>query len=129
MSEFSRLQLICYALIGIASNLAGYVAYLLLTYVGIFPKVAMTALYCCSSIISFFGNSRLTFAHAGNKNRAFIRYLVTYAAGYLMNLVILTIGVDQLGYSHQIVQAFAIASVAAFLFACLKYYVFEKPLE
>lgn len=125
LSESSKLQLIRYLLVGIFGNFIGYLAYLLLTYLGIAPKIAMTVLYLCTAIVSFFGNSRLTFSYIGNKTRSVIRYLISYALGYLMNLAILTVGVDQLGYSHEAVQAIAIVAVAIFLFLILKFYVFK----
>ena len=44
-TQGSLAQLTRYALVGIVSNLAGYLVYLLVTYLGVTPKITMTLLY------------------------------------------------------------------------------------
>jgi putative flippase GtrA len=123
----SIIQLFRYGLIGIASNLAGYMVYLLITdFGGIPPKVTMSMLYATGAIVGFWGNRKLTFAHKGSVLGSGIRYIITHFFGYLMNFAILTVMVDKLGYPHQAVQAVAIFVVAAFLFLAFKFFVFSK---
>ena len=123
----SVIQLFCYGLIGIASNLAGYMVYLLITdFGGISPKLTMSILYGVGATVGFWGNRKLTFAQKGSLLGTGVRYLVVHCFGYLMNLAILTVMVDKLGYPHQAVQAAAIFVVAAFLFLAFKFFVFGK---
>jgi len=123
-------QLHRYALVGIASNLVGYVVYLLITYFGIEPKLAMSLLYLVGTSVGFWGNGKLTFAHSGSHFSAGFRYVIVYCLGYFVNLSILIVMVDRLGYAHQWVQAIAIFVVATFLFLALKFFVFrESPLS
>lgn len=117
-------QLFRYAIVGIANNVAGYMVYLLITYLGATPKISMTLLYTVGASIGFWGNRKLTFAHEGSVLGAGVRYLIAHCFGYCINLAILLIGVDQLGYAHQLVQAIAIFVVAAFLFITFKFFVF-----
>ena len=117
-------QLFRYAIVGIANNVAGYMVYLLITYLGATPKISMTLLYAVGAAIGFWGNHKLTFAHQGSVLGAGIRYLIAHCFGYFINLVILLIWVDRLGYAHQLVQAIAIFVVAAFLFMVFKFFVF-----
>jgi putative flippase GtrA len=117
-------QLIKYGLVGIISNSIGYLIYFILTYLWISPQVAITILYFIGALIGFFGNKNFTFSHQGSQLTAGIRYLITHFIGYLFNLFILFIGVNQFGYPHQIVQIFAILIVAVFLFLSFKYFVF-----
>lgn len=119
-------QLIKYGLVGIISNSIGYLIYFILTYLWISPQVAITILYFIGALIGFFGNKKFTFSHQGSQFTAGIRYLITHFIGYLFNLFILFIGVNQLGYPHQIVQIFAIFIVAVFLFLSFKYFVFTE---
>lgn len=126
--RFSR-QLTRYAFVGLASNLAGYLVYLLLTYLGTTPKLTMTALYAAGATIGFFGNRTLTFEHRGGVLSAGFRYLLAHVLGYLLNLVILVVFVDSLGYPHQAVQAVAIFVVAAMLFVLFKAFVFPARCE
>jgi putative flippase GtrA len=83
-------------------------------------------LYGTGSVAGFFGNRRLTFAHEGSLLGAGARYVIAHCLGYFINLGLLVIMVDQLGYPHQGVQALAILVVAAYLFLALKFFVFAN---
>ena len=115
-----------YGLVGIASNFAGYITYLLVTFLGVTPVVTMSILYATSAAIGFWGNKKLTFSHEGNVLSAGIRYILAHCLGYLINLAVLVVMVDRLGYAHQWVQAVAILIVAAYLFVALKFFVFKR---
>ena len=126
------LQLIRYGLVGVVSNAVIYLVYLLITYLGVEPKIAMTLVYIIGASIGFVGNRKWTFAHRGAFSRTALRYGLAHLSGYLLNFLILLTFVDHLGYAHQWVQAIAIIIVAGFLFIILKYLVFSKkynPLE
>jgi len=117
--------LLSYAMIGVATNLAGFSVYLLLTSLGNTPKITMTVLYVLGASISFFANKKITFSYTGNVLGSGIRYIITHLFGYLLNFLILMIFVDKLGYPHQLVQGIAIFVVAGFLFVCFKMFVFR----
>lgn len=117
-------QLLRFAAVGVASNVLGYLLYLLITYLGAPPKLAMTALYGVGVITGFVGNRRYAFAHQGRLIEAGWRYLLAHSLGYLINLAIQIIVVDHLGYAHQLAQALGVCVVAAFLFVVFKYFVF-----
>lgn len=119
-------QLISYALIGGLTNLAGYGCYLLLTNLGGGPKSTMTGLYVLGFLISFFANRKITFRHDGHIGQAGFRYMLAYAAGYMLNLSLIVLFVDWLGYAHQLIQAAAIIIVALFLFALSRNFVFSQ---
>ena len=122
------LQLIRYGLVGIVSNFAIYFIYLLLTYLGVEPKLAMTLVYIIGASIGFLGNRKWTFAHRGDFTSVALRYVLAHLLGYLLNFLLLFTFVDQLGYAHQLVQAVAIIIVAGFLFIVFKYFVFRKSI-
>ncbi len=122
----SLAQLARYAFVGIVSNLAGYIVYLLLTYFGATPKITMTILYGIGATIGYMGNRNFTFSHKGSSLGSSIRYAIAHLFGYFINLVILIIFVDRLGYAHQWVQAVAIFVVAGFLFIAFKFFVFKN---
>lgn len=119
-------QLIRYGLVGVASNAAIYFVYLLITYLGVEPKIAMTLVYIIGASIGFIGNRKWTFAHSGASSSAALRYVSAHLFGYLLNFLILFTFVDRLGYAHQWVQAMAIIIVAGFLFVIFKYFVFHE---
>lgn len=119
-------QLTRYAFVGIVSNLAGYLVYFLITYLGATPKITMTLLYGVGAAIGYVGNRNFTFAHKGNFLGTGVRYFIAHFFGYFINLIILIIFVDQFGYAHQWVQAVAIFVVAGFLFIAFKFFVFTN---
>lgn len=121
----SLAQLTRYAFVGIVSNSAGYLVYLLFTYLGATPKLTMTLLYGVGAAVGYIGNRNLTFAHQGNLFGSGLRYLMAHCFGYCFNLVILIVFVDKFGYVHQWVQAVAIFVVAGFLFIAFKIFVFR----
>jgi putative flippase GtrA len=119
-------QLSRYAFVGIVSNLTGYLVYLLVTYLGVAPKITMTLLYGVGATIGYIGNRNFTFTHKGSLLGSGARYLVAHFFGYFINLALLIIFVDQFGYAHQWVQAVAIFVVACFLFIAFKFFVFTN---
>lgn len=125
-SKDAATQLFRYAFVGVMSNAAGYLVYLLFTYLGATPKLTMSLLYGVGATLGFFGNRRLTFSYKGALLGSGIRYLIAHAFGYLLNLAILIVFVDSFGFAHQMVQAVAILVVAAFLFTTFKFFVFRS---
>lgn len=119
-------QLFRYGLVGVVTNLLGYLIYLLITFFGVEPKVLITFMYPLGAAIGFIGNRQWAFAHKGAAWKSIFRYCAAHFLGYLMNLSILFLFVDQLGYPHQWVQAVAIILVAGYLFVTFKFFVFPK---
>lgn len=113
-----------YASVGLASNLILYLAYLGLTALGMGHKLAMTLLYVSGVLVTFFANRNWSFNHNGATHWALARYVVVYVLGYLLNLGLLSFGVERLNLPHQGVQAMAIVAVAVSLFLMHKYWVF-----
>lgn len=122
----TRSQFIRYALVGMISNLLLYFAYLILTAVGIEPKIAMTLLYGVGVTQTFIFNKRWSFRHDGLHGPAFMRYCIAYGLGYVINLLVLIVLVDHLGYPHEIVQGVMVLSLAVMLFLLQKFWVFRQ---
>jgi len=119
-------QFFRYALVGLASNIALYIGYLLITSIGIGHKTAMTLVYLVGVLQTYMFNRRWTFLYRGEISRSMLRYVATYAFGYLFNLVALLVLVDMLGLPHRVVQGALILLVAAVLFLLQKYWVFRQ---
>ena len=123
-SNSSLRQFVRYGLIGIAINLAGYLLYLIVTFLGATPKITMSLLYIAGATAGYWGNRKLTFMHRGSMLASGTRYMLAHGLGYLINLAILMVFVDRFGYAHQWVQAVAIFVVAGYLFLAFKFFVF-----
>lgn len=72
-------QLLRYAFLGLATNIAGYLVYLLATHLGAPPAAAMSFLYVIGAVLGFWGNKRLTFAHRGGVLASGMRYVLAHA--------------------------------------------------
>ncbi|PIQ52191.1 MAG: polysaccharide synthesis protein GtrA [Comamonadaceae bacterium CG12_big_fil_rev_8_21_14_0_65_59_15] len=120
----ARQQFLRYVLVGLGSNAAVYVIYLLLTGWGWNPKVAMSLLYLVGVLQTFVFNKQWSFRFNGAATPAFVRYATVYAVGYVVNLSALLLLVDQMGWPHQWVQGAMIVVVAVMLFVAQRYWVF-----
>jgi putative flippase GtrA len=122
-------QSVRYALVGLGLNGLVFVIYLMLTYQGLDFRVSMTIAYVTGVMLSFLANSNWSFEHDGALSPAFLRYMIAYFLGYILNLAILWAGVEYLLFPHQLVQAFSIAVVAVILFALQKRWVFSPQAD
>lgn len=122
-------QLVRYAVVGIAHNLVGYLVYLFFTAVGFDPKLVVAISYPLAMLVSYLGNKTYTFHHKGAVSRSSVRFLIAHGISYALNLSMLYVFVDLLGYPHQLVQLAAIFVCAAFLFVALKVFVFSRSGE
>jgi len=114
-----------YALTGIASNLLLYLIYLALTALGGEPKTVMSVLYLVGMLQTFLVSRSWTFGYQGPTAAAFQRYLISCAAGYLLNFLMLLVLVDFVGWNHRYVKAAAVPCTAALLFLMYRHWVFR----
>lgn len=120
----SFVQLVRYGVVGIAQNSVGYGIYLLFTWLGFDPKLVVAVCYPCAMLVSFLGNKKFTFNFTGGWQGSGVRFILAHAVSYAINLGMIYILTDKMGYPHQLVQAAAIFVCAGFLFVALKFFVF-----
>ena len=113
-----------YAVVGIATNLFGYAAYLAITALGMEPKIAMSTLYIGGATAAYFGNRQWTFDHQGSVAQSSAKYVLAHVSGYFLNLALLLVFADALGLPHQGVQGVAVFVVAIYLFLVFRLLVF-----
>jgi putative flippase GtrA len=119
-------ELIRFGVVGVAHNLLGYLVYLLITWLGTDPKVAVAILYPVGTAISFFANRHWTFNHQGEVTSSMARFVSMHVTGYALNLIIIYVGVDVLLFPHQLVQLFAMGFLAVLFFLLSKFFVFKS---
>lgn len=111
--------------VGVASNAMLYLLYILATTLGAGHKTSMTVLYALGVVQTFVANRSWSFRHKGPARMAFLRYLVAYLLAYLLNLSVMHVLVDELGYSDRAVQACMVIIVAVVMYLLQKYWVFR----
>ncbi|WP_198674812.1 GtrA family protein [Rhodoferax ferrireducens] len=119
-------QLVRYTIVGLASNAIGYVLYLVLTRLGLGPKLAMSLLYGIGVLQTFVFNKKWSFRFNGAAAPALVRYATVYALGYVINFLAFILLVDQAGLPHQWVMAGLVLFMAVFFFAGQKFWVFRQ---
>jgi putative flippase GtrA len=112
-----------YIVVGLGTNGIGYLLYLLITWLGMGHKSAMTLLYLIGIIVNFYLNRRWTFKAQGSARNGFLRFLLVVVVGYILNLFWLVLFVDTIGLRHQLVQAAVIPVMAVYFFVANKYFV------
>lgn len=117
-------QAVRYGIAGVLNNLFGYAAYLLMTFFGVEPKVAVTIVYPLTVTTGYFAHFRYSFSSRRGHGSAMVRYLLAHCAGYAANVAMLYVLHDKMGLPHQAVQAAAIVAVAGMLFVIFRVFVF-----
>ncbi|WOD18648.1 GtrA family protein [Paraburkholderia kirstenboschensis] len=120
-------QLLRYGLVGATVNMGGYLLFLLLTWLGVEAKAAMTVLYVAGASAGFWSNRNWTFGHRGSITVPALKYFGVHVCGYLLQYAMLAVLVDRLHFSYRVVQAIATVVVAGLLFVTFKYLVFPRP--
>lgn len=122
-------QFFLYGITGVMLNLLGFVFYLMITWFGVEPKLAMTCLYGVGVVTSFFANKHLVFRGQQAGYEVFIKFVMAHIMGYIINFLLLYYFYNVLGFAHEIVQFVAIFVVALYLFVVFKFLVFYKPSQ
>ncbi len=122
-----NLQIIRFGIVGLASNLVLYLAYLGLTSCGWGHKISMSTLYVVGVLQTFVFQKKWTFSHLSHLSVTFVRYLTLYAVGYVINLGVLIVMVDRLGYSHEWVQGVMVLVIGVLQFTMQRAWVFRSP--
>jgi putative flippase GtrA len=119
-------QVVRYGVVGVLNNFLGYLIYLLITWLWLDPKVAVTLMYPIGAVTAYFGHARYSFGYSGRTSHGIVRYAIAHLIGYGANVGMLYLFSDQMGYPHQLVQAVAIVAVAGILYLLFHYFVFPN---
>lgn len=117
-----------FSLVGVANTTAGVSVILIAGLLGANPLLANVFGYGTGLIVSFTLNSRLTFQGRAVNRFTLIRFLVTFAIAFSVNLVVVYFTTSILGY-HGLIASLAGAPLFTGIFYLLcEYWVF-KPKD
>lgn len=114
-----------FIVVGVVNNVTGLAIFVALTVLGVAAIPAATVSYVVGMGISFFGNQRLTFRHEPGQRSAVVRFLVTNAIGYSVNVAVLHVLVSKLDAPQVAAQVVAIGCVAVCTFVMMRLWVFR----
>jgi len=121
-----HIQFARFVVVGVTQNLLGYALYILITWAGLDPKLAITFLYPVGFMLSYIGNKKWSFSHDGSHKQAIIRFMITHIIGYAFNIAGLYVLVDIHGYRHQYVQLLIMLILMFYFFFALRLFVFKS---
>lgn len=126
--SLAAVQFARFAMVGLVSNAALFLLYLLMTHVGLGHKLAATLAYALGVLQTFVFNRSWSFKHGGAAGPALGRYIAAYGLGYAFNMAALLLFVDRAGFPHEWVQGTVIIVLAALLFLLQKFWVFGEKV-
>ncbi|SMQ68501.1 Putative flippase GtrA (transmembrane translocase of bactoprenol-linked glucose) [Agreia sp. VKM Ac-1783] len=111
--------------IGGLNNLLSYGIFVALTRAGMPSIGAATITYATGMVVSYLANRTFTFRHSGNTRRSVLQFIVVNIAGYALNVAILALFVELIGWNALVVQLGAIVIVATGIYLGMRFWVFR----
>ena len=121
-----HIQLFRYGVVGLVSNSFAYVAYLLITWIGVAPEATAAGLYLVGASSSYLGNFKWTFGSRSSHASALPKFVAAHILGFSVQLVLISYLYQKIGLSHQLAQLVSVGCVALILFLSFKFYVYPQ---
>ncbi|QDM33302.1 GtrA family protein [Tardiphaga sp. vice352] len=118
-------RIVRFGVVGILNNLGGYLLFLLITALGVDPKLTVAVFYPLALLINYLTHAKYSFRHHNIDVRTGLRFVAVNGVGLLTNILLLYVFVDRLHYRHEIVQLVAIFVVGFELFFLNSLFVFR----
>ncbi len=121
MTSFHR-----YLVAGVINTLVGYVVFLFaLRVLGASPGVANAACYAIALSVAFLLNKHYVFATKSSASTELWRFLVSFALAFLLNQLVLAMGVGWLRIPAEISQIIAMSVYTVVFYLLNKWFVFS----
>ncbi len=119
------LQLIRYVMVGAASTVADYGAYLFFTRITAMPALEANPLaYAIGNIVSFYGHRIVTFRSRGKPMAEYARFAVVSIAGLLVSQIVVAAAL-YVGISDLVGKAASIIISGMFNYLMNRYWTFR----
>jgi putative flippase GtrA len=116
-----------FALVGFVNTSVGYGVILLLHYVvGFSPVFANFGGYAIGTILSYALNRRFTFASGRPHKVALPQFAIAAAGCFLLNLLVLNIGLNALSLPVALAQAMAVTTYTVFFYLASRFLIFRE---
>ena len=126
----TRRQAIRYGIVGVSVNALALFAFWILVTAGMYHHFAATLVFVLAMSASYTVNRMWSFEFTGSVRRSMAGYACIYFCAWVLNLVVLWVGIDLLAFHATAVQGLAIIGIACLLFIAQRYWVFRpEPAE
>jgi len=123
----SLIQFVKFNIVGIINTAVTYGIYSLLVFLGVYHQIAVVCDYSVGIVFSFFLNKHVTFKVKRKTSPSMMgRMVLSYVLILGVNMGLLWILVDSLGYNKYLSQLVALALVSILSFLAQKYFVFTS---
>ena len=120
------MKFINYLISGSFVNLTGYSLYLIITYIGLPPKLTILLLTPYSILLSFFINDQFIFKNKKKHLRKkFSLFIVNILIGNIFYLFLIYFFCDLLGYDHRLIYLIGISIYVVISFLFQKFIIFN----
>lgn len=123
---FIERPVVRYLIVGGSTNLVLLILYAGLTALGIHAVAASSIGYATGIVVTYILNKGWSFRDQSAHHTAFIKYIVAYGAGYVVQIAVLSGLAFQLGLPHILAQLVAMLAAAVSIFSLLKLFVFRS---
>lgn len=96
---------------------------------GLLPELSLTLASASGFILTYAANRMWSFRYRGEHAMSLLRYLVTYIVSYCLQLIVLFVGTDTLGYPHQYVVVLGVLIAVPVSYALLTLFVFPHQVD
>jgi putative flippase GtrA len=114
-SDLSRLldrRFIYYCLVGLATNVIGYIVFYIGVRQQIGTNVSIALSYTLTCVIGMFMNSKITFRGQGEMLRGYVKYLIQYVVLYFVNILLTKLFVGIFAVNVYVSQVICIGIIA-----------------
>ena len=115
-----------YAVSGVANTVVGVAAIYALTWWGLSPYLANVLGYATGLMFGYFNARSYVFRFSGHHRRGAVRYLLSFAVCYGLNMVALAVGLEWLGWPAWVSQGTGIAVHTTLMFWLSRTFVFRQ---
>jgi len=125
LKKLLKLKEFRFLTVGGFNTLVTYMLYVFLVYMKVNYILSMAVIYILGIIIGYYLNRIFTFKSNGSKVREFARYVIVYAAGFLISLGLLYVLVEYAKINPVPAGIINIMMVTVFTWFGHRYYSFK----
>ena len=128
--EAHHIRFTRYLLVGASANAIVLAVYWSLSLgVGLLPELSLTLASAFGLVLAYTANRIWSFNYRGDGAGSLVRYAVTCFTSYCIQLFVLRLGTDLLGYPHQWVVVFGVVLAIPVSYVLLAFFVFPPRTD